>query len=146
MTSKTLDGVQSLPRAKPKGSRFPVLETALTGVAAGSLGTLWSLLPSPYLTPTLVPYTLGVSTAWVLWCPWRLDRGVATWHRWHVSPAWVVAPAAMMHRRGALFGKGFRLGVAACREARTGTPPGRWLARRPGTLWRLSGYPRAGRG
>jgi hypothetical protein len=88
-------------------SRFPVLETALTGVAVGSLVTLAWLAPSPYLAPTLAPYALGVSFAWMLGCLWRLARRLTQWHRWRVSQSWQVAPEHLC-RSQALLGKGFR--------------------------------------
>ena len=44
MTSPWI-GVQSLPRARPGGRRFPVLETLLTGVAARQPGH--ALVPAP---------------------------------------------------------------------------------------------------
>ena len=89
-------------------SRFPVLETVLAGVAAGSLGTLWFLPPTPYLAPTLAPYALGLSAAWTLGCLWRLDRCLAARRRWTQNTVRVLAPEALPRGKGLLLGYGFR--------------------------------------
>ena len=88
-------------------SRFPVLQTVLAGVALGSLTTLWWLLPSPYLARVLAPYALGLSGAWTLWCLWRLDRCVAQWRAWFVSPAWDIPVASCPSLRGWRWAKAF---------------------------------------
>jgi hypothetical protein len=89
-------------------SRFPTLETALALAAGLSLAAVLLLPPTPYLTPALHPWALGLSGLWTAWCLLRLDQRLAHWRRWGMSPAWTLNQARVPRVSGLLLGKGFR--------------------------------------
>lgn len=89
-------------------SRFPVMETMLAGLALGSVVTLWLIPSTPWLAVSLRLWALGLSGAWTFWCLARLDRTLARWRAWQVSPDWHTTPESLVRPDGLHLGQGFR--------------------------------------
>lgn len=71
-------------------------ETLLTGLATGlTAASLW-LPPSPWLRDEVRPLAWGLSSAWLLWRMWRLDRALAQRRAWHQSEPWELTPEDLL--------------------------------------------------
>jgi hypothetical protein len=87
--------------------RFPMFDLALVGLACGLVAAVRLVIPPPYLDASVRESARLLSEAWALWRGLVLCGSLRRWHRWHVSPSWVVTPAAFTSPTGVLLGRGF---------------------------------------